>query len=199
MQVRWLGHASLKINTGHHVIYIDPYAGPSEGYAPATIILVSRVAFDHCSIEKIRKMQTDNTRVFGTPAVAREIYPCTVLHAGENTFVEDVEIVGLPVVKNQKTQDALSFAILAEKKLIAYISDSDFMEKLTEMKPDVLFVSLGGRNLQEVARSVSLIAPKLTIPIHWGGNVGTRDDAEMFKELVTSPVHILNEGEQLTI
>jgi L-ascorbate metabolism protein UlaG (beta-lactamase superfamily) len=144
-------------------------------------------------------MMTDATRVLGTAQVAREVYPASVLRVGENAFVDNVEVVGLPVVKNQKQQDALSFAILAENKLVAYISDSDFMENLAEMKPDLLFVSIGGRNVQSVAKIVSLIAPKLAIPIHWGGNIGTRDDAEIFKELVSSSVHILDIGASMTL
>ncbi|HLC32623.1 MAG TPA: MBL fold metallo-hydrolase [Candidatus Nanoarchaeia archaeon] len=198
MQVRWLGHASLKIVTGRHVIYIDPYAGQSEWYSPATIILVSRFAYDHCSFEKIKKISTDSTLVFAPASVARELFPCKAMKPGENTFVDDVEIVALPVVKNQTNQDALSFVILAENKLVYCLSDSDFAENLRDMKPDVLFVSLLG-SIKHIAETVSFIAPKLAIPIHWGSKVGTRDDAESFKELITSPVQILSEGEQLTL
>jgi len=199
MQVRWLGHASLQIITGQHVIYIDPYAGLPDWYVLASIVLVSRFDFDHCSVEKIRKIQNDTTRIFGTAVVAREVYPCSVLHVGENIFVEDVEIVGLPVMRRNKLQDALSFALIAEKKLVYYLSDSDLTENLENMKPDLLFVSLDGRNVRAVAAFVSHIAPKLTIPIHWGGNIGTRDDAELLKELVSTPVQILDVGGQVTI
>jgi hypothetical protein len=44
-----------------------------------------------------------------------------------------------------------------------------------------------------------LIEPKLAIPIHWGGVVGTRDDADLFSELANVPVKILEPGSSVEI
>src|SRR3989344_7313990 len=89
MQVRWLGHASLQIITGQHVIYIDPYAGLPDWYVLASIVLVSRFDFDHCSVEKIRKIQNDTTRIFGTAVVAREVFPFSVFSVCVKIFFVD--------------------------------------------------------------------------------------------------------------
>jgi L-ascorbate metabolism protein UlaG (beta-lactamase superfamily) len=53
----YLGHASVRIQTGKgKIIYIDPYAG-EEYDIPADIILVTHNHFDHNDIDKVSKKQ----------------------------------------------------------------------------------------------------------------------------------------------
>jgi L-ascorbate metabolism protein UlaG (beta-lactamase superfamily) len=64
------------------------------------------------------------------------------------------------------------------------------MQKLTGHKqPDKTFIALlpvGGRftmTAEEAAEAAKLIKPALAIPIHYGGIVGTNQDAEEFVRL----------------
>ncbi len=209
MRLTWFGHSSVKVETGSQVIYIDPYAGPDEWYTPGTIVLVSRFHFDHCSIEKVRRVSTDSTVVFGTPEVAREIFPSSVLRVGESRTFEGVEIVGMQVRnphadvrRHTEETGAIGFVVAAENKIVYFMADSDVMPQLQSMKPDVLFIAVGGTYTaapKEAAQITSIIEPKLSIPIHWGGVVGTKDDAELFSELSRFPVKILNQGESVEV
>jgi L-ascorbate metabolism protein UlaG (beta-lactamase superfamily) len=209
MRLTWLGHSSVKLEAADQVIYIDPYAGSDGWYRPSNIILISRFHFDHCSLEKVRLASSDHTHVLGTPEVASQIYPSSVLNVGESRKFDGVEVVGMPVAnphvdfaRHSETEGAIGFTVLAENKTVYFMADSDFMPQLTAMKPDVLLIAVGGTYTaapREAAKNASLIEPKLAIPIHWGGVVGTRDDADLFRELTNVPVKILEPGSSVEI
>jgi len=204
MKLTWLGHSSVRIETGRQVIYIDPYAGLDSWYAKASIVLVSRFHFDHCSMEKLKRILTDRTRVFGTKEVVAQVFPSELISVGESKFVEGVEIVGAPVVnphvdviRHNEAQNGIGFIIFAEKKKIYFAADSDFEEGMAQIHPDVLLISVGGTytaGSKEAAAIAHRINPKMAIPIHWGSIEGTRDDAELFAERAECPVTVLVPG-----
>ncbi len=209
MKLTWFGHSSIKVETGSQVIYIDPYAGPDEWYTPGTLILVSRFHFDHCSIEKVRRASNDSTHIIGTPDVAREIFPCGIMHPGESRLFDGVEVVGMPVVnphvdviRHTEDRSAIGFVIVSESKTVYFMADSDFLPQVENMKPDLLLIAVGGTYTaapREAAEIANKINPKLAVPIHWGGIVGTRDDADLFRELTAVPVKVLEPGSVVEI
>jgi len=209
MRLTWLGHSSVKLETGNHVIYIDPCAGPDEWYVPANLILISRFHFDHCSIEKVRRASNDGTHILGPLEVAREIFPCSILSAGESRKFDGLEVFGMPVsnphvdiIRHAETQTAIGFTIVAENKSVYFMADSDFLPNLEKISPDVLLIAVGGTYTaapKEAAKIADLVYPKLAIPIHWGGIVGTRDDADLFRELTSVPVKVLEPGSSVEL
>ncbi len=209
MRLTWLGHASLRIESGAKIVFIDPYAGDESLYVPGDLILISQWHFDHCSVNMVKKSSNDLTVILGTPEVAAQIYPCGVLHVDEHRIFGDVEVIGMPaknphidVIRHTDNVSKLGFLLNAEKKIIYFMSDSDFVPGTENLRPDVLLIPVGGTYTQgprEAAKTASLLNPKLAIPIHWGSVVGTRDDAEVFKELVDFPVKILNAGETIEL
>jgi len=209
MRLTWLGHSSVKLETGDQVIYIDPYAGPDDWYRPSNLILISRFHFDHCSVEKVRKASNDNTHILGTEDVVKQIYPCGILHVGESRVFDGVEVVGMPVsnphvdvIRHTESDNALGFVIIAEKKTVYFMADSDFLPQTENMSPDALLIAVGGTYTaasREAADIAKKINPKLAIPIHWGSLVGTRDDADLFDELAGVPVKVLNPGSSVEI
>ena len=94
----------------------------------------------------------------------------------------------------------LGFVIVAEDKKVYFMGDSDFLPKTQGMNPDVLLIAVGGTftaHPPEAAKNAFIIGAKLAIPIHWGGVVGTLDDALHFEELSQVPVKILKPGETI--
>jgi L-ascorbate metabolism protein UlaG (beta-lactamase superfamily) len=210
MRLTWLGHSSVKLETGSQTIYIDPYAGLDNWYTPGDIVLVSRFHFDHCSVSKVRRVSHDGTQVIGTLEVAREIYPSQILRVSESKVIDGTEIVGMPVVNphaeyrshTHEKESALGFVVVSEKKTVYFMADSDFLPQTEAMRPDVLLIAVGGTYTaapREAAEIAARIEPKLAIPIHWGGPVGTRDDALLFQELARVPVKLLEPGESVEI
>ncbi len=207
MKLTWLGHSSLKIETGDKTIFIDPYAGNENDYYPCFLILISQWSFDHCNVGYVRKAIGNQTHVLGTKEVAANIYPCGILRKGERRTFEDIEIVGVesfndkPTFRNEEKVKMLGFLIKAEGKTIYFMGDSDFFEELMNLKPDLLLIPTGGTytmNAENAAKAAELINPKQSIPIHWGRLEGTRDEAELFKDIVREKggiVKILEPGE----
>lgn len=211
MKITWLGHSSIKIETQDKVIFIDPYAGGEDDYYPCFLILISQWSFDHCNVGYARKAIGDRTHVLGTREVAANIYPCGVLRIGERRTIEGVEIAGVesfnnkPTFRDEEKVSMLGFLIKAEGKTVYFMGDSDFFEELTNLKPNLLLIPTGGTytmNWEEAAKAAELINPKQSIPIHWGSLEGTRDEAELFKDLVREKgglVKVLEPGEHFTL
>lgn len=204
MRLTWLGHSSVKIETGNKLIYIDPYAGDEDWYSPASLILISRFDYDHCSMEKVKKMILDNTKVIGTAEVAANLYPCDTLHVGEQKIIDGIEVIGMPVIdaRTGEKENAIGFLIIAENKRIFYMSDSAYEPEMNKANPDVLLIAVGGimsLDREEAAKVTEFLKPKITIPIHWGAREGTKDDAIYFKEITKVPVKILERGESIEI
>ncbi|RLE46795.1 hypothetical protein DRJ22_01090 [Candidatus Woesearchaeota archaeon] len=193
MKLTWLGHSSLKLEIGSKTIFIDPYAGSEEDYYPCELVLISQWSFDHCKMSCVRKAIGDKTHVLGTKEAATNIFPCGELRVGERRIFDNIEIVGVesfnerPIFRGETKTSMLGFLIKAEGKTIYFMGDSDFFKELTDLKPDLLLIAVGGTYTmtpEEAAKAEDLIAPKLSIPIHWGSLEGTRDNAELYKELV---------------
>jgi len=212
MRLTWLGHASLKLESDVHLLYVDPYAGNESLYTPADAVLVSQFHFDHCSLNLIRKIYNDNTIVLGTPEVAAQVFPSHVLRVDEHRLLPGFEVIGLqgknphPDLRGHADEGSkLGFLIRSEKKTVYCMADSDFIPGTENLQPDVLLIPVGGTYTQgprEAANTAKLLRPKLAIPIHWGSIVGTRDDAEVFKELVSAEgfeAKILNPGDTVII
>jgi len=75
VKITWLGHASIKIEHGQKIIYIDPWKvkGPK-----ADIILITHSHFDHYSADDIKDLSSADTIVVGTediPLAKNKIIP----------------------------------------------------------------------------------------------------------------------------
>jgi len=92
-----------------------------------------------------------------------------------------------------KNQELVGYLIKINGTLIYHAGDTDVipeMQKLTgynsQAKTFVALLPVGGRytmTAEEAAEAAKIIKPSLAIPMHWGSIVGSKDDAEEFKEL----------------
>lgn len=208
MKITWLGHSSVRIDAAGHRVYIDPYAGDDSEYAPASLVLVSRFDFDHCSMQKLGRLRGEQTLILGTSALAREVYPSRALRVGETVAHDGIEVIGMPVLsahedaEGHEDEDAIGFLIIAENKRVYFMGDSAFEEEMVKARPDVLLIAVGGTfsaGPREAAKIAGAVAPKLAIPIHWGRHAGTQDDADFFAELCRVPVRVLQQGGSVTL
>ncbi len=202
IQINWLGHAGFKIKN-NCVIYIDPYRIENDS-EKADLILLTHSHYDHCSIEDIEKIAKTGTTIVA-PAdcqskIARIKTPLNF------EFVEpemdfsfgDVKVLTLPAYNinkpfHTKEEHLVGYVIKIEDVVIYHAGDTDKipeMQKITGHKqPEtelVLLLPVGGRFTmcsEEAADVAKEIKPNLAIPMHYGSIVGTKKDAEYFKEL----------------
>ena len=62
ISIEWFGHDAFRIKSDDKIIYIDPF-NVSANAAKADIIFVTHEHFDHCSIDDIKKITTQNTTI----------------------------------------------------------------------------------------------------------------------------------------
>jgi len=207
MQLIWFGNYSFVVRIGSFVVLIDPQ-GFEENFPIADLIIVTQWHYAHCNRGIIQKCMHDNTAVLGTPEVASHLHPCSVLAVGESRLFEGdrIEVFGMPAVNDrpglrEKPESRVGFVLHAKGKKLFFIGDSDFVEGMEDVHPDVLVIPVGGTltlNAKEAADVVDIIAPKLSIPVHWGGLVGSRVDAEYFCEQIHERGHdckLVEQGE----
>ncbi len=202
IDIKWLGHSGFLIKNSK-VIYIDPYQ-IKENSEKADLIFITHSHYDHCSVADIQKIVQEGTKIvmpadcqskitrFDVPINMEIIEPNQEIELGE------IKVSTLPSYNidkhfHPKDEAWVGYLIKMNDVLIYHPGDSDLipeMQKLTGYKqPGKEFVALlpvGGRftmNAEEAAEAAKLIKPTIAIPMHYGSIVGTKDDAQEFKEI----------------
>jgi len=198
-KIHWLGHASFYIEAPQGIIYIDPYQ-LKPGLPKADIILITHEHFDHFSVSDIKEIAKPETIIVGPKEIEKKMdYSLKILRPQEKINLKGIEIEAVPsynLNKNfhPKSQGYLGFIITVDNFRIYHAGDTDLIPEMKTLKPDIVLLPVGGTytmNAKEAAEAVNLINPKIAIPMHWGGIVGSEKDAEEFKRLCKIEVRIL--------
>ncbi|MFQ6082257.1 MAG: MBL fold metallo-hydrolase [Candidatus Aminicenantia bacterium] len=195
----WYGHAAFKIKTDK-VIYIDPWRLPKSA-GKADLILITHSHFDHLSVEDIRQIKKEDTIIITTPdgtsklmGDVREISP------GQELEVSGIKIKAVPAYNvdkefHPKRNEWVGYIIILEEGGIYHTGDTDFIPEMKELGPiDIALLPVGGKytmNPEQAAQAANVIKPEIAIPMHYGaGVVGTEQDAQKFKQLLSSKVEV---------
>ncbi len=195
--VHWLGHASFKL-TGDKVIYIDPWQ--LKGGETADIILVTHSHHDHCSPEDVARIRGPQTTVVATADCAGLLQaPVQTVKPGDRLTVQGVTIEAVPAYNIGKSfhpqaQGWVGYVVTVNGRRIYHAGDSDHTPEMDAVQADVALLPVGGKytmDAEEAAAAANAIRPGVAVPMHWGGIVGSRSDAERFAEMVKVPVEIV--------
>lgn len=199
VEIKWLGHAGFLIKNSK-VIYIDPYM-IKEQDDKADVILITHGHYDHCSVEDIKKIVKEGTKIFVTAdaqsKVARFDVPIKIeiVEPNQEFDLGEVKISTMPAYNTDKhfhpkDEGWVGYVIKMNDVILYHTGDADIipeMQKLTGYKQPgkkfIAFVPVGGRytmSAEEAIEAVKTIKPTLAIPMHWGSIVGGEDDAKEF-------------------
>ncbi len=202
VKISWLGHDGFKIVTPDgKVIAIDPYEISAKSDVKADYLFITHEHFDHCSPKDISKVIGKDTVIIA-PRVAEG---CLSPFENEKVFVEPNRKYSEPltfetvpaynvnkfkapgVVFHPKEDGRVGYVL--EIGLRAYhAGDTDFVPEMRGLRAEVVMVPVSGTYVmtaEEAAEAVKAMdGVELAIPMHWGTIVGSRRDAEKFKELV---------------
>jgi L-ascorbate metabolism protein UlaG (beta-lactamase superfamily) len=207
-RLHWLGHASFRLD-GPPTIYFDPWN--LKGRLPqADVVLISHEHHDHCSPEDVARISGPGTVIVAsTGAVPRLRGNVRALRPGERTTVAEVEIEAVPAYNVDKfrspgvpfhPQEAghVGYVVTVEGVRLYFAGDTDHIPEMADIRCDVALLPVGGTytmDAQEAAQAAADIGPQVAVPMHWGaGVVGTRRDAERFRDLYGGEVAILEPG-----
>jgi L-ascorbate metabolism protein UlaG (beta-lactamase superfamily) len=193
MKLKWLGHASWKLNTGDKVIYMDPYRGEYD--EKADIVLASHSHNDHCEPNKISLVYQEGTTIIAPPSCAKAIGELKIegdasavwisLKPGEKQEFDDVTVEAVEAYNVKRFRSpgkpfhpkglGVGYVIEVEGKRIYHVGDSDFIDEMKKVEDvDILLIPSGGTytmDNEDAAEATIAIKPKVAIPMHiWDTN-----------------------------
>ena len=193
----WFGHASFKLVASDKIIYIDPWKVKKDR---ANLILLTHSHFDHLSLDDIRRIQTDETVIVATKDSLEKLSGNLIeVKADDTAEVGDIRIEVVPAYNigksyHPKTSRWVGYIIEVGSKRIYHAGDTDAIPEMKDLEVDVALLPVSGTytmTAEEAAGIANEFKPKVAIPMHWGGIVGSREDAERFKELFRGETEIL--------
>ena len=198
-RIHWLGHAAFKIiGDQDQVIYLDPFQ-INQGET-ADLILVSHEHYDHFSPEDIMKIRGAKTVVVGPPDCVDGLEGETkAVRPGETITVQGITIEVVPAYNTNKTfhpkeKNWVGYVLTAAGQRIYFAGDTDRIPEMQSIKTDVALLPVSGTYVmtaEEAATAAQDLKAEVAIPMHYGsGVVGTVDDANRFKELLSGKVRV---------
>ncbi len=202
IELKWLGHSGFLIENSK-VIYIDPYK-IREGLPKADLILITHSHYDHCSLEDMKKIVQDGTKIIMPADCQSKIarfdvqIKMEIIQPGQEMDLGDLQISAVPAYNidkhfHSKDEGWIGYLVKMKNVVVYHAGDSDLipeMQKLTGHKQSgkdfVALLPVGGRftmNFEEAAEAAKLIKPTVAIPMHYGSIVGSEEDAKEFKEI----------------
>jgi L-ascorbate metabolism protein UlaG (beta-lactamase superfamily) len=198
-RIKWLGHASFRIDGSKETIYIDPWK--LKNPAPADIICITHSHFDHLSPEDVALILKDNTVIVGPPDCKadfggsfREISPGGSLKIND-VLVEAVLSYNINKDFHPKKNNWVGFIISVDGFRIYHSGDSDLIPEMSQVRADVALLPVGGTytmTISEAVQAAKAINAKVTVPMHCGDIVGDLKDREKFKMESGNTVIILD-------
>ena len=197
-----IAHDTFRV-AGSKVIYTDPFKVTQED--KADIVLLSHDHFDHLSQDDLKKVCTPETTVVASPLCKEGLLK---VKAKEKHFIEpgmklDVGDVAIEAVAaynvnkfrepgkpfHPKDVKGVGFVFAMDGTRVYYAGDTDLIPEMKSIQCDIALLPVSGTyvmTVEEAAKAVQTINPKIAVPMHYAAIVGTDDDAKKFKSLVTS-------------
>lgn len=205
-KVKWLGHAACQITTDKGVvILIDPWltGNPScpvkaEDIKQANIILITHDHFDHLGSDVPQLVKATNATIVAQPELADTLQKAGVsadhiVHFGMGMNIgAQTEIAGVKIIMTQAFHSCAAgspagyIMILEDGKTVYHAGDTGIFESMRLFSEiygiDLALLPIGSvftMDPLQAAVSLTLLKPKITVPIHYQTfPVLTRDAAE---------------------
>ena len=200
MEIKLNAHSSIKI-ISDKTIYFDPYLINEETH-DADLIFITHDHYDHFDLDSINKIVKDDTLIIMPDSmVIKNIIKLNrnsvrgVVPNNEYT-INNVSFKTIPSYNtnkafHKKEYNWVGYLVNIEDKILYIAGDTDLTEENQQVKCDIAFLPIGGTytmDYKEAAELTNIIKPSTVIPIHYHTVVGTRDDANEFKELLDEDI-----------
>jgi L-ascorbate metabolism protein UlaG (beta-lactamase superfamily) len=119
--------------------------------------------------------------------------------AGDKVTIDDLVIEVLPAYNVNKRfhprqAGGVGYLLSVDGSRIYHAGDTDPIPEMDGLDVDIAMLPVSGvyvATAEEAVEAAKKIGPKVAIPMHYGGIVGSRADAERFKKLWPGEVVIL--------
>jgi len=194
-----LGHASVRIETGETIVYIDPWSNvvsnePGDG----SLVFVTHDDFDHCDPAGIDAVAAPGATVVAYEAIDTSDLNYEIVTFGVNDAFAVDGIEGRTVAAYNDPADehvdedgepyhaegeVVGLIINIAGETVYFPSDTDFLSEHRDIRADVFLPPIGGtytidrHQAAEFARNVD---PDLVLPVHYDTFDPIETDAEAF-------------------
>ncbi len=175
-------HASLVIEAGGKVLYLDPAQGSYDGRPQADFILITDIHSDHMVPALVAKLKKPDTVIMGPKAVAAQVPGTSVISNGESKTIGAFQVEAVPMYN---LKPAANGQIYHEKGrgngyILTYGGKRFYFSGDTEGTPemkalrhiDVAFVCMNlpyTMSAQDAAEAVRAFHPAIVYPYHYRG------------------------------
>jgi L-ascorbate metabolism protein UlaG (beta-lactamase superfamily) len=196
-----LYHASLVIEAGGKVIYLDPWSKANfTGLPPADLILITDIHEDHMDPPVIQTVSKAGTEIIAPPAVVKTVTTAKPISNGGTTTWNGWTIEAIPMynLKRGPAPGQLyhdkgrgnGYVLTYGDKRFYFSGDTENVPEVRALKNiDVAFICMNlpyTMTPDEAAEAVKAFHPKIAIPYHYLGS-----DLTVFtKELQGSGVEV---------
>jgi L-ascorbate metabolism protein UlaG (beta-lactamase superfamily) len=184
LQITPIQHASLMIQAGGKVMYLDPAQGSYDGLPQADYILITDIHGDHLSPPTISKLKKADTVIVAPKAVVAQVSGAKALNNGEKTTVGPFGVEAIPMYNltrgpspGQLFHDkgrGNGYVVTYGGKRFYFSGDTEGVQEMKALRNiDVAFVCM---NLpytmppQEAAEAVRAFHPAIVYPYHYMGS-----------------------------
>ena len=195
LNIKWLGHSGFLIQFDSMNIYIDPIKLTNFN-EKADLVLITHGHHDHFSVEDIKKILKNNTKMIGPPEIlsqSRQVkdgIDFEIAEVGKNLNFNEMVISPVHAYNINKPfhskGDGVGYILDIDGTTIYHAGDSDIIPEMKEIKCDIALLPVSGKftmTAEEAARAAEIIHSDLAIPMHYGTLIGTKEDAERFVSL----------------
>jgi L-ascorbate metabolism protein UlaG (beta-lactamase superfamily) len=208
--VAWLGHSGFRITAPGGCVYIDPYRAPAG--PPADMILITHGHYDHFSPQDVERLSHSNTWVVAPPAVAERLSGRVLSiapgEAVERELVRGVQVSAVAAYNTSKRdpdgklfhpRDAggVGYELNVRGERLYHSGDTDVIPEMDSVTGvDLALLPVSGvyvMTAREAAEAARRIQPRMAVPMHWGDQVGSLQDAEEFADRAPVDVRILEQ------
>lgn len=204
LTINHFNHDCFQIISDGKIIYIDPFKLTPDQVRPAGYVFITHGHFDHCSLEDLLKIVSDQTVVIASAECQSALtnLPAKKIHylkPGENLGIANLRINAVQAYNINKFRepgvpfhlpggDELGYIIQINGVRIYHAGDTDHITEMADLKNiDLALLPVSGTYVMtptEAAEAAKVIKPKIAIPMHYSSIVGTLADADKFKQLV---------------
>jgi L-ascorbate metabolism protein UlaG (beta-lactamase superfamily) len=208
--IHWLGHDCFRVE-GAHTVYFDPWKLADDA-PPADIVLVTHDHYDHFNMDDIRKVAREGTVIVGPKVVTDQVdgFETVTVAPGDAVEVMSARITTLPAYNTNKFREPgvpyhpkeagyVGYILEMDGRRIYHAGDTDEIPEMRGIEVDVALLPVSGIYCMsggEAAEACTVIKADVAIPMHFGHEIGSEDDAQRMRRLCKIPVQVVEMEER---
>jgi L-ascorbate metabolism protein UlaG (beta-lactamase superfamily) len=184
LKITPIQHASLMIQAGGKVLYIDPAQGSFDGLPPADYILITDIHGDHMAPPIVDKLKKPGTEIVAPQAVSETVSGTSVIAYGQTKKLGPFTVESIPAYNLTRGPAAgklfhdkgrgCGYVVTYGGKRFYFSGDTEAIPEMKALKNiDVAFVCMNlpyTMTPEEAATAVRAFHPAVVYPYHYKGS-----------------------------